>query len=183
MLFRSNRRDFAIPPSEGTILDRAAAAGREIVTVGKIGDIFAHRNSGHEVKAAGNLTLFDAMLPSVSSLADGGLLFANFVDFDSEFGHRRDVPGYAAALEAFDRRLAELPDLLKRGDLVILTADHGNDPTWYGTDHTRENVPVLAFGPGVKAACIERRESFSDIGETIARWLGLPVRSPGVPFL
>lgn len=178
-----NRKDFAIPPSEGTILDRAAAAGREIVTVGKIGDIFAHRNSGQEVKAAGNLTLFDAMLPSVSSLADGGLLFANFVDFDSEFGHRRDVPGYAAALEAFDRRLAELPDLLKEGDLVILTADHGNDPTWHGTDHTRENVPVLAFGPGVKAACIGRRESFSDIGETIAHWLGLPVRSPGVPFL
>ena len=178
-----NRKDFAIPPKDGTILDRAAVVGREIVTIGKIGDIFAHRNSGHEVKAAGNLTLFDAMLPSISSLADGGLLFANFVDFDSEFGHRRDVPGYAAALEAFDRRLAELPDLLKEGDLVILTADHGNDPTWHGTDHTRENVPVLAFGPGMTAKNIGRRESFSDIGETVARWLGLPVRTPGVPFL
>lgn len=178
-----NRKDFAIPPKDGTILDRAAEAGREIVTIGKIGDIFAHRNSGREVKAAGNLTLFDAMLPTVTSLADGGLLFANFVDFDSEFGHRRDVPGYAAALEAFDRRLAELPDMLRAGDLVILTADHGNDPTWHGTDHTRENVPVLAFGPGVKAKSIGRRESFADIGETVARWLGLPVRSPGVPFL
>jgi phosphopentomutase len=169
-----NRKDFAIPPPHGTLLDRAAEAQRDIATIGKIGDIFTHRNTGREVKAAGNMALFDAMLPEVDRLADGGFLFANFVDFDSEFGHRRDVAGYAACLEAFDRRLPELEARLKPDDLVIFTADHGNDPTWAGTDHTREHVPVLGFGPGLAPRAIGERASFADIGESIAQWLGLP---------
>jgi phosphopentomutase len=169
-----NRRDFAIPPPHGTLLDRAAEAQRDIATIGKIGDIFTHRNTGREVKAAGNMALFDAMLPEVDRLADGGFLFANFVDFDSEFGHRRDVAGYAACLEAFDRRLPELEARLKPDDLVIFTADHGNDPTWPGTDHTREHVPILGFGPTLTPRPIGERASFADIGESIAQWLGLP---------
>jgi len=173
------RRDFAMPPPAGTVLDRATAAGRTVVTVGKIGDIFAHRATGREVKAAGNMALFDAMLEAVEALPDGGFLFANFVDFDSEFGHRRDVPGYAAALEAFDARLPGLAARLRPGDLVVLTADHGNDPTWRGTDHTREHVPILAFGPGIGAGPLGRRETLADIGESVAAHLGLQPHGPG----
>ncbi|WP_293854625.1 phosphopentomutase [uncultured Alsobacter sp.] len=178
-----NRKDFAIPPPADTILDRAGAAGRDVVTVGKIGDIFFHRATGREVKQPGNMALFDRMLEEVPRLADGGLLFANFVDFDTDFGHRRDVPGYAAALEAFDSRLPEFQALLQPGDLAILTADHGNDPTWGGTDHTREHVPLLAFGPQVVARDLGRRDTYADIGETVAEHLGLPGRSPGRSWL
>jgi phosphopentomutase len=106
-------------------------------------------------------------------------MFANFVDFDSEFGHRRDVAGYAACLEAFDRRLPELEAKLKPGDLVILTADHGNDPTWQGTDHTREHVPILCFGPGLAPQALGGRQSFADIGESVAQWLDLPKGAHG----
>lgn len=173
-----NRKDFAIAPPAGTILDRAADAGRDIVTVGKIGDIFAHRATGREVKAPGNQRLFDAMLAEVPRLGEGGLLFANFVDFDSEFGHRRDVPGYAACLEAFDARLPALEALLRPGDLLVLTADHGNDPTWPGSDHTREHVPILATGPGIAPGPIGRRDTFADIAGTLAAHLGLPLK-PG----
>ena len=174
-----NRKDFAIAPPHGTLLDRAAEAQRDIATIGKIGDIFTHRNTGREVKASGNMALFDAMLPEVDRLADGGFLFANFVDFDSEFGHRRDVAGYAACLEAFDRRLPELEARLRPDDLVLFTADHGNDPTWTGTDHTREHVPVLGFGPTLTPHSIGERASFADIGESIAQWLGLPKGAHG----
>jgi phosphopentomutase len=178
-----NRKDFAIPPPDNTILDRAAEANRDIATIGKIGDIFTHRNTGREVKANCNRALFDAMLPEIDRLADGGLLFANFVDFDSEFGHRRDVAGYAACLEAFDRRLPELEAKLKPGDLVILTADHGNDPTWVGTDHTREHVPILCFGPGLKPRSLGARNTFADIGESVAQWLSLPNGAHGKGWL
>ena len=178
-----NRKDFAIPPPEGTILDRAAAAGRDVVTVGKIGDIFFHRATGREVKTPGNMALFDRMLEVAPGLGEGGLLFANFVDFDTDFGHRRDVPGYAAALEAFDARLPEFQALMRPGDLAVLTADHGNDPTWTGTDHTREHVPILAFGPGVAARDLGRRSTYADIGETVAAHLGLPARPPGRSWL
>jgi phosphopentomutase len=178
-----NRRDYAIPPPRDTILDVAQRAGRDIVSVGKIGDIFAHRATGRAVKATGNMALFDAMLDGVETVAEGGLLFANFVDFDSEYGHRRDVAGYAACLEAFDARLPELEAKLKPGDLVILTADHGNDPTWRGTDHTREHVPVLAFGPDLPPAAIGCRKSFADIGETVLAHLRLPLLGTGTAWL
>ena len=112
----------------------------------------------------------------MNTLPDGGFVFANLVDFDSEYGHRRDIPGYAAALEAFDRRMPEIEAALRDGDLVIITADHGNDPSWHGTDHTREHTPILCFGPGVKAGPIGRRESFADIGATVLAHLGVPSR-------
>ncbi|MBK5957707.1 phosphopentomutase [Rhodoplanes elegans] len=142
-----NRKDFAVPPPGPTILDAAAAADRDVITIGKIGDIFAHRGTGREWPATGNAALFDRTLDGADALADGGLLFANFIDFDSLYGHRRDVAGYAAALEAFDRRLPALLARLRTDDLVVITADHGCDPTWPGTDHTREQVPVLTYGP------------------------------------
>ena len=179
----ANRKDFAIPPPEGTIFDRAAAAGRGVVSVGKIPDIFAHRNTGREVKTGGNMALFGLMLDAWKSLPDGGFLFANFVDFDSEFGHRRDVSGYANALEEFDARLPEFVVLLKPGDLVIITADHGNDPTWPGTDHTREQIPIVGFGPGIAPRAIGRRDSFSDIGQSIAAHLSLAPVKHGKSFL
>ena len=170
----ANRKDFAIPPPQGTLLDRAEADARAILTIGKIGDIFTHRATGREVKAAGNDALFNAMLPTIDTLPDGGLLFANFVDFDSEYGHRRDVAGYAACLEAFDRRLPQLFEKLKEDDLLLLTADHGNDPTWTGTDHTRESVPILGFSPSLAPRSVGLRPSFADIGASVAQWLHLP---------
>lgn len=177
-----NRKDFAIPPPGETLLDRATAHGRAVVTVGKIGDIFAHRATGTEIKPFGNDAMFDAALQAFAQLPDGGFCFVNLVDFDTEFGHRRDVSGYAAALEAFDAMLPRLEALLKPGDLGVITADHGNDPTWPGTDHTREHVPILAFGPDVEPRSIGRRESFSDIAASIAAWLGLGAIGPGNPW-
>jgi phosphopentomutase len=174
-----NRKDFAIPPPDETILDRLVAKGRPVVTVGKIGDIFAHRNTGEEIKPFGNAAMFAAALEAFERLPDGGFCFVNLVDFDTEYGHRRDIPGYAAALEAFDRDLPRLEALLQPGDLAVITADHGNDPSWPGSDHTREHVPILAFGPGVTAGAIERRESFADIAATLGQWLKLGAIGPG----
>jgi phosphopentomutase len=168
-----NRKDFAIPPPDGNIFDRCKTAGRPVISVGKIGDIFAHRNTGEERKGRSNDEHVSVMLESLERLPDGGFMFVNLVDFDTEYGHRRDVPGYAACLEAFDRRLPEIEAKLKPGDLLIITADHGNDPTWRGTDHTRECVPVLITGPGIVPAAAGRLSTFADIGASIARHLGL----------
>jgi phosphopentomutase len=180
----ANRRDFAVPPPEPTLLDRVVAAGGEVVGVGKIADIFARRGVSSSLKARGNMALFDATLGAMDRARAGCLVFANFVDFDTEFGHRRDVAGYAAALEAFDRRLPEALARLSAGDLLILTADHGCDPTWRGTDHTRERVPVIGLRHGDAAGGpIGVRPSFADIGETIAAHLGLPPGPHGSPFL
>ncbi|QGY04255.1 phosphopentomutase [Methylobacterium mesophilicum SR1.6/6] len=178
-----NRKDFAVEPPGRTLLDQAEAAGRAVVSVGKIGDIFAHRATGREIKPGPNAACLKAGLEALQDLPDGGLIFVNLVDFDTEHGHRRDVPGYAAELEAFDARVPEILAALRPGDLAVITADHGNDPTWTGTDHTREQVPVLAFGPGIAGRAIGRRDSFADIGATVAGHLGLPWDGAGRPFL
>jgi len=177
----ANRRDFSVPPPEATILDLATADGRDVISIGKIDDIFAHRGTGHNKKGRNNDALFDRTLEGFAQLRDGGLLFANFIDFDSIYGHRRDVAGYAAALEAFDARLPDLLDQLSPDDLVIITADHGCDPTWSGTDHTREQVPILVAG-GRHRAPIGRRTGFADIGAAVARHLQLPALPHGLPF-
>jgi phosphopentomutase len=179
----ANRHDFSIPPPEPTLLDRLVAAGRPVISVGKIGDIFAHSGTGREIKAAGNDALFDTTLSAMDTLADGGLLLVNFVDFDMQYGHRRDVEGYARALETFDRRLPEAMAKLKASDVLIITADHGCDPTWRGTDHTRECVPILIYSPDGAPGNIGRRESFADIGQSIARHLGIPPLAHGVAWL
>ena len=176
-----NRRDYAVPPPDQTILDLATEDRRDVVTIGKIGDIFAHRGTGRVLKGDGNDALFDRMLEGVASLGDGGLLFANFIDFDSIYGHRRDVAGYAAALEAFDMRSIELLGRLKSDDLLVVTADHGCDPTWAGTDHTREQVPVLVVG-GDASRAIGARSSFADVGASVAVHLELPRLLKGHAF-
>jgi phosphopentomutase len=178
-----NRRDYSVLPPEPTLLDRLTEAGRTVHAVGKIADIFAHQGIGRMIKANGNMELFEATLKAMDEAEDGDLVFTNFVDFDMLYGHRRDVPGYAAALEAFDQRLPDLDRKLKPGDIVILTADHGCDPTWRGTDHTRERVPILVFGPGVRTRSIGVLPSFAWIGETIAKHLGLPPGLHGRSFL
>ncbi len=172
-----NRRDYSVLPPEPTVLDRLAQAGRTVHAIGKIGDIFAHQGVTKLTKADGNMALFDASLAAIDEAEDGDLVFTNFVDFDMLFGHRRDVAGYAAALEAFDARLPDLDRRLKQGDIVILTADHGCDPTWRGTDHTRERVPVLMFGPAVRSRSLGIADTFAHIGETVARHLGI---APGL---
>jgi phosphopentomutase len=177
----SHRRDFAVPPPEPTLLDIAEAEHREVVSIGKIDDIFARRGTGLNKRGDGNDALFDCMLDGWGQLADGGLLFANFVDFDTVYGHRRDVAGYAAALEAFDSRLPEVVERLTSRDLLVITADHGCDPTWPGNDHTREQVPVLVAGTP-RAGPIGKRNGFADIGATVARHLGLPPLTHGLPF-
>jgi phosphopentomutase len=174
-----NRRDYTVRPPAPTLLDIATKAGRDVISVGKIGDIFAHSGTGREVKASGNAMLVETTLAQMRNLGDGGLLMTNFVDFDMLHGHRRDALGYGRALEAFDARLPELLRALKAQDLMILTADHGNDPTFRGTDHTRECVPILATGPGISPGSFGRRKSFADIGQTVAGHLGLPPLSTG----
>jgi phosphopentomutase len=178
----ANRRDFAVPPPEPTLLDRLTSRGSKVLGVGKIGDIFAHRGVSEVRKAAGNMALFDVALGAMRESTDGDLVFANFVDFDTLFGHRRDIAGYAAALEAFDRRLPEALALLEPGDLLLLTADHGCDPTWRGSDHTRERVPVFGMAPGLPGGDIGLRGTFADIGETVAEHLGLEPGRHGRSF-
>jgi len=145
----ANRKDFAIAPPDGTICDRVIAAGGSVHAVGKIGDIFAMKGISDVSKGSDDMALFDHVLALTGKADPGDLVFANFIEFDSLWGHRRNVAGYARALETFDARLPELTARLHQGDLLIITADHGNDPTWFGTDHTRERVPVLITGPEV----------------------------------
>ncbi|MHB2266648.1 phosphopentomutase [Aliihoeflea sp. PC F10.4] len=178
----ANRRDFAVPPPEPTLMDRVVAAGRRSLAVGKIGDIFAHRGVTHLRKAPDNMAMFDAALEAITEAKDGDFVFANFVDFDTLFGHTRDVAGYAAALEAFDARLPEAFAALRPGDLLILTADHGCDPTFRGTDHTREQVPIIGSGPDLKPGPIGVRSTYADIGETIAEHLRLAPGPYGKSF-
>ncbi len=168
-----NRRDLSVPPPSPTLLQRHSAGGGTVISIGKIGDIFAHLGTGTEVKASGNDAVFDAVLEQTGRAPDGALVVANFVDFDSLWGHRRDVAGYAAELEAFDRRLPTFLERLRPGDLAILTADHGNDPTWPGSDHTREQVPVLLAGPAAPRGDLGRI-GFADVAATLAEHLGVP---------
>ncbi len=178
-----NRRDFAISPPEPTLLDRAKDAGRQVFAIGKISDIYAGHGVTHKIKASGNMVLFDRTLEALDMAQDGAFVMTNFVDFDQEYGHRRDVAGYAQALEAFDARLPELISKLRDDDLLILTSDHGNDPTWIGTDHTREQTPILCFSPKLSPGTVGLRPTFADIGESIAHWLGLAPGKHGRSFL
>lgn len=168
-----HRKDFAVTPPRPTLLKVLADAGRDVVSVGKIGDIYAHVGTGREIKVAGNPAFLEATLANMDTLGEGGFLMTNFVDFDSEFGHRRDPVGYGRLLEAFDAELPRIMHKLRKGDLIILTADHGNDPTWTGTDHTREQIPVMSFMPGIKPGSFGLRTCFADIGQTIARHLNV----------
>jgi phosphopentomutase len=177
-----NRRDYAVPPPEPTLLDRAAAAGRATIGIGKIGDIFAHRGVGETRKGPSDAALAEIAVAAIADAPEGAFTFANFVEFDSLYGHRRDIPGYARALEALDAAVPRFEAAMRPGDLLILTADHGNDPSWAGTDHTREMVPILCAGPGLGPRALGRR-GFADVGATLAAWLGLPPGPHGESFL
>jgi len=178
----ANRRDYGVAPPANTLLHAAQQAGREVVSVGKIGDLFCHTATGRELHSGDNAHVFDDVIDAAPRLADGGLLFANFVDFDTLYGHRRDVPGYAAALEAFDARVPEFVARMRDGDVAIVTGDHGCDPTWPGSDHTRECIPLLAFGPHVARGELGKRGTFADIGAAVAQHLGLRGSGFGSPF-
>ncbi len=172
------RRDYAAAPPGPTLLSIATAHGRDVVSIGKTADIFAHCGTGRVLKADSTLALMDAASAALAALRDGGLIFTNLVDFDTVYGHRRDPLGYAAELEAFDPRLGAFLNELRPGDLLIVTADHGCDPTWRGSDHTREFVPVLAFGPAAPGS-MGRRSTFADIGAACAAFLDLPAPPAG----
>jgi len=178
-----NRKDYSLPPPEPTLLEKLAANGGQVIAIGKTADIFAHRGITQEVKANGNMELFNATLQALKNAPNNTLIFTNFVDFDSSYGHRRDVEGYAAALEEFDRRLPELNKHLSDEDVVIITADHGCDPTWTGTDHTRENIPILVYGPYIRQpGSIGRRRTFADIGQSLAAYFNLAPFKYGTTF-
>ena len=177
-----NRKDYAISPPQPTLLDRLTTAGRDVVSVGKIGDIFAHSGTGREIKTTGLAALMRASLDAMDATADGGLVMTNFVDFDTNFGHRRDPLGYGRALEEYDAMLPAVFDRMRGGDLLVLTADHGNDPTWKGTDHTREQVPVMTYRKAMDPGSIGHRKTFSDIGQTIAAHLGIAPLAAGVAW-
>ena len=169
----AHRHDYAVPAHEDTLLDKLVAAGGNVYAVGKIADIFAHRGITKHYPAAGLDKIFDATLQAVKDAPDRTLVFANFVDFDSSFGHRRDALGYGEGLEYYDSRLPELWALLQPDDVLLVTADHGCDPTWKGTDHTREKIPVLFYGQNVKPQQLPPFKIFSDIGQTLANYLGV----------
>lgn len=176
-----NRRDYAMMPPHPTLLDHASEAGRAVIAIGKISDIFAHRGITESHKG-GDARLMEHLAHAVDCAPDGGLTVANFVEFDARFGHRRDVAGYAGALEWFDAAIAPIVAALRPGDMLILTADHGNDPTWVGTDHTRERVPFLVAAPDYAPQGLGLR-AFADIGASLAAHLGLGPLQIGSPAL
>lgn len=174
-----HRHDYAVPPSAPTLLDALVAAGHEVIAIGKVSDIFAGQGVSRAIPASGLDTLIDTTIAAFRDAPDDSLVFVNLVDFDSEYGHRRDVAGYAAALERFDARLPELLATRRAGDLVMFSADHGNDPTWPGSDHTRECVPLLAIGGGLRPGAAGLRDGFGDLGQTLARHFGLAALAHG----
>jgi len=178
-----NRKDLTVLPPSPTVLDKLADSGGEVISVGKISDIFAHQGITQKIKANGNAALFDATLEVIRTAPDRSIVFTNFVDFDMLYGHRRDVDGYAEALEYFDRRLPEVFDLMGPDDLLILTADHGCDPTWPGSDHTREHIPVLVSGASVPPGSLGQRDTFADIGQSLSGFFGLSPMDYGTSFL
>lgn len=177
-----NRRDFAYTPSEPTILERLTGAGIEVCAVGKIEDIFAHRGitrSNHTGNNADSQRAVEEFLAGM----ERGLVFANFIDFDMLYGHMRDVRGYASALAQSDAWIGTLLPRLRPDDLLLLTADHGNDPTFKGNDHTREHVPLLAYRPGRLARALGIRDGFMDVAASLAAFFGLPAPPRGISFL
>jgi|TARA_B100000959_G_scaffold104035_1_gene109688 phosphopentomutase len=166
----SNRKDITTPPNDLTLLDHIIESNGQVVSVGKIGDIFSNQGVSYTVKAPNNMGLVDQLLLEMKKVNEG-LIFVNLVDFDTNFGHRRDVSGYASALEELDKRIPEIESSLQKNDLVLITADHGCDPTWPGSDHTREHVPVVFYGRSIKTNNLGKRDTFADMGQTIAHHL------------
>lgn len=178
-----NRRDFSVQPPEPTVLDAIKNAGGQVISVGKIADIFAGQGITRAVKASGLEELWNVTIREGKTAAPGSLIFTNFVDFDMVWGHRRDSRGYADGLAYFDSRLPDLQQIMQPEDIAFITADHGCDPTFKGSDHTRENVPVILFGQRVKVENLGGRNSFADLGQTVAAYFNLPPLKHGTSFL
>ena len=176
------RKDFSLIPPKDTLLDVLKADGKEVMGVGKIEDIFAHRGLTQSNHTLNNMAGIDAILKFMDTDADG-LIFANLVDFDMLYGHRNNPRGYADALEAFDVRLPEIEASLGDGDVLMMTADHGNDPTTPSTDHSRERVPILVYGPQIRQGTgLGTRDSFSDVAASTAELLGVVWDGAGESF-
>lgn len=175
------RKDFSLLPPSPTMLDWAREAGIDVYALGKINEIFTGRGISEFVKTADNMDGMNRLCVYVQQ-RPRGIIFANLIDFDMLWGHRNDAPGYAAGLEAVDRRLPELLDLLGSDDFLVLTADHGCDPTTPSTDHSREYVPLLVFGEGISPVDLDTRRSFSDVGKTVAELMGFAASIEGESF-
>lgn len=178
-----NRHDYSVTPPKPTVLDSIKNAGGHVISVGKINDIFAGQGITQAVKASGLEELWNVTLTEAQHAPDFSVVFTNFVDFDMTWGHRRDVEGYAKGLEYFDSRLPELAAQMEENDIAFITADHGCDPTYKGTDHTREHVPVILFGKNVKPQFIGGRDTYADLGQTLADYFKLPSLKYGKSFL
>ncbi|REL29505.1 phosphopentomutase [Thalassotalea euphylliae] len=178
-----NRRDYSILPPAPTMLDNITNAGGTVISVGKIADIYAHQGISIKTKATGIDALTDATIEHINTAEDNSLIFTNLVNFDQDFGHRRDPVGYGKALEAFDKRIVEIKAAMQPDDLLVFSADHGCDPTWQGTDHTREYVPVLAYHSSIKSVNLGERTTFADIGQTIVEIFEVKKLSYGTSFL
>lgn len=174
-----NRHDYSVTPPKPTLLDVVKNSGKEVVAIGKISDIYAGCGVTQKILASGLEELWDKTLTAMQTAPDNSLIFTNFVDFDMLYGHRRNLKGYAEALEYFDSRLPEFAAMMRDGDVAFIVADHGNDPTAKGTDHTREQIPVLMFGKNIKSGDVGQRNTFADIGRTAAAVLGLNLDKGG----
>jgi len=178
-----NRRDYSVLPPDTTVLEKITNSGGQVISVGKIADIFAHQGISVKTKATGIDALVDATINHIDTAANNSLIFTNLVNFDQDYGHRRDPVGYAQALEAFDLRLPEIIKQMHADDVLFLTADHGCDPTWPGNDHTREFVPLLSYHHLVQSVPLGQRATFADLGQTIAELFNVEAMAYGTSFL
>jgi phosphopentomutase len=177
-----NRRDYSVLPPAPTVLDKLAEAGGEVVSIGKISDIYAHQGITQKFKAPGLENLLAKTSEVMELVTDNAIIFTNLVDFDEKFGHRRNAVGYAEALKTFDDYLPTILGKMRDDDVLIITADHGCDPTAAGTDHTREYVPVVAYRKGMQPVALGERQTFADIGQTLAQWFNLSALEYGEGF-
>jgi phosphopentomutase len=178
-----NRRDYSVLPPATTVLEKISKTGGQVISVGKISDIFAHQGITQKTKATGIDALIDSTIKHIKTAEDNSLIFTNLVNFDQDFGHRRDPVGYAQALESFDLRLPEIYEHMNNDDILLLTADHGCDPTWPGSDHTREFVPMLSYHNSIQSVDIGKRTSFADLGQTLAELFNTEAMDYGTSFL
>ncbi len=177
-----NRRDYSVLPPSPTVLKHLTDANGAVISIGKISDIYAHQGISKSVKATGLEALINTTLNEMETAPDQSIIFTNLVNFDQDFGHRRDIKGFSEALEYFDTRLPEVLNALKPDDTLIITADHGCDPSWPGTDHTREYVPILAHKKGLGEINLGLRDTFADMGQTIADILDIKAMEYGTSF-
>ncbi len=180
----ANRKDWSIIPPSPTILSYIEKAGYNVIAIGKISDIYAHQGITKKIKVSKNYNIFKSTLNEINSQSSkNSIIVSNFVDFDTEYGHRRDIEGYARALEEFDFYIPKIINSITDEDLLIITADHGCDPTFHGTDHTRENIPILVYKHGIEPVNIGIRETFSDIGKSISDYFNIDSNIKGKSFL